>query len=137
MSFVPLTIAATHRVAAGDSGLASGLLNSTLQVGGALGVAILTSVSASRVTNALHGGSAVPAALTHGFTAAFTVAGALCAVGAGVTLALLPRRQRDTGNGQHETIAMAAARCPARRTLDTSRAQAALSRRVRGAVAQS
>src|SRR3954467_2682744 len=57
MSFVPITIAATTGVAAGDSGLASGLLNTTQQVGGSLGLAILSSVSNSRVTSALHGGS--------------------------------------------------------------------------------
>lgn len=45
MSFVPITIAATSGVAAGDSGLASGLLNTTQQVGGSLGLAILSSVS--------------------------------------------------------------------------------------------
>ena len=49
-SFVPITIAATNGVAPGDSGLASGLLNTTQQVGGSLGLAILSSVSTSRVT---------------------------------------------------------------------------------------
>ncbi len=42
MSFVPITIAATSGVAAEDSGLASGLLNTTQQVGGSLGLAILS-----------------------------------------------------------------------------------------------
>jgi hypothetical protein len=42
MSFVPITIAATNGVASGDSGLASGLLNTTQQVGGSLGLAILS-----------------------------------------------------------------------------------------------
>src|SRR4051794_30282225 len=62
MSFVPITIAATNGVAAADSGLASGLLNTTQQVGGSLGLAILSSVSTSRVASALGGGSALPAA---------------------------------------------------------------------------
>src|SRR6202011_2320541 len=75
MSFVPITIAATNGVAAGDSGLASGLLNTTQQVGGSLGLAILSSVSTSRTTSALHAGQSLPAALTHGFTGAFVVAG--------------------------------------------------------------
>ena len=53
LSFVPITIAATNGVAAADSGLASGLLNTTQQVGGSLGLAILSSVSTSRTTSAL------------------------------------------------------------------------------------
>jgi len=48
LSFVPITIAATSGVAAADSGLASGLLNTTQQVGGSLGLAILSSISTSR-----------------------------------------------------------------------------------------
>ncbi len=88
MSFVPITIAATNGVAAADSGLASGLLNTTQQVGGSLGLAILSSVSTSRATSALDGGSPLPAALTHGFKGAFTVAAVLCAIGVVVALAL-------------------------------------------------
>src|SRR3954467_9549594 len=97
MSFVPITIAATSGVAREDSGLASGLLNTTQQVGGSLGLAVLSAVSTSRITSALHGGSTVPAALTHGFTAAFTVSAILCAVAAVVGLVLLPRRLRGRG----------------------------------------
>src|SRR4051794_21937170 len=59
MSFVPITISATNGVAPGDSGLASGLLNTTQQVGGSLGLAILTTVSTTRTTNALDVGSPV------------------------------------------------------------------------------
>ena len=75
LSFVPITIAATNGVAAAESGLASGLLNTTQQVGGSLGLAILSSVSTSRVTSALDAGSPLPAALTHGFKGAFVVGG--------------------------------------------------------------
>src|SRR3954466_5440162 len=57
MSFVPITIAATSGVQREDSGLASGLLNTTQQVGGSLGLAVLSAVSTSRITSALHGGS--------------------------------------------------------------------------------
>src|SRR4051794_36974061 len=53
MSFVPITISATNGVAPADAGLASGLLNTTQQVGGSLGLAILSTVSATRVTTAL------------------------------------------------------------------------------------
>jgi EmrB/QacA subfamily drug resistance transporter len=112
MSFVPITITATSGVAAGDSGLASGLLNTTQQVGGALGLAILSSVSTSRVTSALHGGSALPAALTHGFKGAFMVAAALCAIALVLALALLPGRRRSSEDEGLEAIVMSFARCP-------------------------
>ena len=103
LSFVPITIAATNGVASGDSGLASGLLNTTQQVGGSLGLAILSSVSTSRTTSALDGGSALPLALTHGFKGAFLIAAVLCAVG--VVLALSScrpaRARRRTSRPRH------------------------------------
>src|SRR5262245_45892894 len=81
LSFVPITIAATNGVAAAESGLASGLLNTTQQVGASLGLAILSSVSTSRITSALDSGSPLPVALTHGFKGAFVVAAVLCSIG--------------------------------------------------------
>jgi hypothetical protein len=112
MSFVPITIAATSGVAAGDSGLASGLLNTTQQVGGSLGLAVLSAVSTSRITSALHSGSTPPAALTHGFTGAFTVSAILCAVAAVVAMVLLPGRRRAVEDVDVEAVAMSFARCP-------------------------
>jgi MFS family permease len=112
MSFVPATIAGTSGVAPADSGLASGLLNTTQQVGGSLGLAILTSVATSRTTSALHAGSAPPAALTHGFTGAFIVGAVLCAMGAVFTSVLLPGRRREPADEQAQTIALSFARCP-------------------------
>lgn len=70
--------AGTSGVAPEDSGLASGLLNTTQQVGGSLGLAILSSIATSRTASALDAGTAPPAALMHGFKGAFIVAGALC-----------------------------------------------------------
>jgi predicted MFS family arabinose efflux permease len=112
LAFVAVTIAPTSGVAPEDSGLASGLLNTTQQVGGSLGLAILSTVSTTRVTNALHAGAALPVALTHGFKGAFTVAGLLCASGALLALVLLPRRERTVENDQVEAIALSFARCP-------------------------
>jgi EmrB/QacA subfamily drug resistance transporter len=112
MSFVPITIAATNGVAPGDSGLASGLLNATQQVGGSLGLAILSSVSTSRATSALEGGSSLPAALTHGFKGAFVVAAGLCALGVVMALVLLPSRRRAARDVHVETTAMSFARSP-------------------------
>jgi EmrB/QacA subfamily drug resistance transporter len=79
VAFVELTRLATHGVAAGESGLASGLINTTRQVGGAIGLALLISL-ASRST----GGAADPAAaaLTDGYRAAFLAAAGITAVAA-------------------------------------------------------
>jgi hypothetical protein len=137
MSFVPITIAATNGVAAADSGLASGLLNTTQQVGGSLGLAILSSVSTSRTTSALHGGALPAAALTHGFKGAFTVAAALCAIGVGVALALLPSRRREPRDAGAEAIALSFARCPGAPYCGHLARAVAFGRRMRAAVARS
>jgi predicted MFS family arabinose efflux permease len=112
MSFVPVTIAGTSGVAPEDSGLASGLLNTTQQVGGSLGLAILSSVATSRTTSALHSGLALPAALTHGFKGAFVVGALLCATGAVCTIMLLPGRQRQPAEEDVQTVALSFTRCP-------------------------
>jgi MFS family permease len=95
LSFVPITISATTGVAAEDSGLASGLLNTTQQVGGALGLAILSTVSTTRLNHALHGGAPLPVALTHGFKGGFIVAAVMCAAGAVLAMVLLPGRKES------------------------------------------
>src|SRR3954467_526990 len=132
ISFVPITIAATTGVAPEDSGLASGLLNTTQQVGGSLGLAILSTVSTSRVTHALHAGAALPAALTHGFKGAFIVAAILCAAGAALALVLLPRRKRDVNNEEVEALAFSFARCPGAPYCGHLARLVALGRRIRG-----
>jgi MFS family permease len=137
MSFVPITIAATNGVASGDSGLASGLLNTTQQVGGSLGLAVLSSVSTSRTTSALDGGSALPVALTHGFKGAFVVAAALCAVGVVVALVLLPGRRREPEDEEVEAVAISFIRCPGAPYCGHLARVVAFGRRMRGAVPRS
>jgi EmrB/QacA subfamily drug resistance transporter len=134
MSFVPITIAATNGVASGDSGLASGLLNSTQQVGGSLGLAVLSSVSTSRTTSALQDGSALPVALTHGFKGAFMVAAALCAVGVVLAITLLPGRRRERADEGVEAVAISFARCPGAPYCGHLARVVAFGRRVRGAL---
>jgi hypothetical protein len=112
MSFVPITIAATTGVAPEDSGLASGLLNTTQQVGGSLGLAVLSTVATTRIADALRGGAAVPAALTHGFKGGFTVSAFICAAGALLALAILPGRKREAENEEVEVVALSFANCP-------------------------
>ncbi|MGZ4273745.1 MAG: MFS transporter [Solirubrobacteraceae bacterium] len=76
-SFIPISIAALAGVAEHQAGLASGLLNTSQQLGGAIGIAIASSVAATRTHALVHVGDAVPAALTGGFERAFWVLGAV------------------------------------------------------------
>ena len=76
-AFIPISIAALAGVAEHQAGLASGLLNTSQQLGGAIGIAIASSVAASHTQALVHAGNAVPTALTGGFQDAFWVLGAI------------------------------------------------------------
>jgi sugar phosphate permease len=85
-----------------DSGLASGLVNTTQQVGGALGLAVLATLSTARTNGLLAAGEPPAAALTSGYRLAFAVASAL--VGAAVVLAVVVlRRPRPVPEARPET----------------------------------
>jgi EmrB/QacA subfamily drug resistance transporter len=92
-SFVPISIAALAGVAPSEAGLASGLFNTSQQIGGALGIAALSAVATSTTESAVASGTQVPAALTDGFEAAF-IGGALVAL-AGILVALVLVRRQD------------------------------------------
>jgi EmrB/QacA subfamily drug resistance transporter len=66
LCFVPISIAALAGVQQAEAGLASGLLNTSQQVGGAVGIALLSTVAITRTENELAGGTAMPYALTSG-----------------------------------------------------------------------
>jgi EmrB/QacA subfamily drug resistance transporter len=85
-SFVPITIAALAGVQPAEAGLASGLINTSQQIGGALGIAALSTIATSRTDDAVSTGTGLPSALVDGFTGAF-VAGAIIA-GMGIVAAL-------------------------------------------------
>ena len=91
-AFVPLTLIATSGVAPEDQGLASGLFNTSQQIGGALGLAVLSTVASSATENA--GGSRADA-LVHGYTTAFGVGTALLVAAAAVVMVALRRGDAD------------------------------------------
>ncbi len=76
-AFIPISIAALAGVKEQQAGLASGLLNTSQQLGGAIGIAIASSVAASHTQTLLHAGHAAPAALTGGFQHALWVLGGI------------------------------------------------------------
>jgi hypothetical protein len=106
LTFVPLTLLATTNVRSEDAGLASGLFNTSQQVGGALGLAILSTLAASHTKNLLSDGVARPDAIVRGYHVAFFV-GALMLVGALVLIVLTIRKQDvraiDTGGVELDT----------------------------------
>ena len=82
-AFIPISIAALAGVAEHQAGLAAGLLNTSQQIGGAMGIAIASSVAVSHTDALLHAGTPAPAAFTGGFRQAFWVLG-------GIALLALP-----------------------------------------------
>jgi EmrB/QacA subfamily drug resistance transporter len=90
-AFVPVSIAALSGIESREAGLASGLINTSQQIGGALGVAILTTVATSRATNLLTKGESPAQAFTSGYSAAFWVAAGFAAVSIVATLVALKR----------------------------------------------
>jgi hypothetical protein len=88
---VPVTIAAVAGVQRSEAGLASGLVNTSRQMGGALGLAILATVAATQTRDDLSGGTRPAEALTDGFQHAFVYGAVFAAAGAIVALFVLPR----------------------------------------------
>src|SRR3954452_6626469 len=97
-SFIPISIAGLAGVAEREAGLASGLLNTTQQIGGAIGVAIASTVAAGHFKTLTAAGSAAPAALTGGFQWALWVCGAIGLAGIPITLLLVRRRELATND---------------------------------------
>ena len=109
-SFVPISIAALAGVQPAEAGLASGLINMSQQIGGALGIAALSAIATSTTSDSVASGTARATALTDGFQAAFI--GATGIALAGVLVALFVVRRSDLATAPEvveETPALEAA----------------------------
>jgi EmrB/QacA subfamily drug resistance transporter len=95
IAFPALMTLAMAGVEPSDAGLASGLVNTTVQVGGAIGLAVLATLASMRTGSLLASGHAAPEALTQGYRLAFLLAALLtvAAIGVGLTV-LAPERRR-------------------------------------------
>jgi EmrB/QacA subfamily drug resistance transporter len=88
-TFIPIQIAALAGVAEREAGVASGLIYTTQELGGAVGIAIASSIAASRSTALLRGGDTARVALTGGFHSALWVCGAIALLAVPVTFLLI------------------------------------------------
>ncbi|HYZ77521.1 MAG TPA: MFS transporter [Gaiellaceae bacterium] len=116
-SFVPVTIASLTGVERTDAGVASGLINTSRQIGGAIGVAATSAIAATSTSNYLHSHSALAAsngvALDHGFQTALYVLTGLLVVGALIASALVrsapaPRARVERVDGEAVALEEAA-----------------------------
>jgi EmrB/QacA subfamily drug resistance transporter len=94
-SFVPISIAALAGVQHSEAGLASGLINTSQQIGGALGIAALSSIATSTTSDEVANGTALNFALTDGFQRAFVGGGIVALVGILVALFVVSRRDLE------------------------------------------
>jgi EmrB/QacA subfamily drug resistance transporter len=95
-AFVGDFIASSTGVSPADAGLASGLINTSQQVGGAIGLAVTTTIAAARTAHLLQAGRPPTLALTGGFHDVFVVTGCLAVAGA-IAAFVLMRRERKAG----------------------------------------
>lgn len=100
LAFTPVTLAATSGVRRDQAGLASGLVNSSRQIGASLGLAVLSTVAATRISDLLAGRTVTPAlqraAETSGYARGFLIASVVAVVGGFLALLIPGRSAPDT-----------------------------------------
>jgi len=89
LAFVPVTIASLAGVSRADAGIASGLVNTSRQIGGAIGIAATTAIASSATSHFGGAPAGSAAALDHGYQTALYVLTALLVLGAALTGSLL------------------------------------------------
>jgi len=94
-AFVPISIAALAGVQASEAGLASGLINTSQQIGGALGIAALSTIATSRTDDKVAAGASLHSALVDGFTLAFLAGAGIAAAGIIASLTLIRRNELE------------------------------------------
>jgi EmrB/QacA subfamily drug resistance transporter len=104
VSFAALMTLAMSSSTPSDAGLASGLVNTTAQVGGALGLAVLATLAASRTNSLLAHGHSTASALTGGYRIGFLVAGGLVAVAVMLAVFVLEPRRRAQPAAEREGL---------------------------------
>jgi EmrB/QacA subfamily drug resistance transporter len=113
-AFPALMTLAMSGASQSDAGLASGLVNTTAQVGGALGLAVLATLSATRGESLIDGGEATASALTSGYHLAFLIGAGLIAVAIAVAVTVLePERRAEEGIQAQDQAEAEPAECEA------------------------
>ncbi|HEX3226805.1 MAG TPA: MFS transporter [Gaiellaceae bacterium] len=113
LAFVPMSIGALTGVRESDAGVASGLINTTQQIGGAIGVAVATTIATTFTAHYVNGHSGVSAfsgpALTHGFEIAFYVLAAIALAGAVLAAVMVESRSAAPAASDEAAPALEAA----------------------------
>ena len=104
VAFNPMLLAAMSDVEPNEAGLASGVVNTSFMMGGALGLAVLASLAASRSDTLLASGDSALGALVGGYHAAFLIASLFAVAGAALSAVLLRTRASAPGHESEEGI---------------------------------
>jgi hypothetical protein len=97
LSFVPVTIASLTGVKPADAGVASGLINTSRQIGGSVGLAAVTTIAATATGNYAHSHAVLASsdpALTHGFQVAFYMLSGVALAGAAIAAAFVESKPK-------------------------------------------